>query len=136
LARSCLRRSSTHRAYQRELELCQRYYAKSFETGTQAAQNVGVNTGEFALIAAAAGAAVNRSVAFLYPLTMRIAVTPLLYSPGAASGQAYDETNSLACTSTTVASSSTKSFLINTTGNAGTTVGSRLGIHWDADAEF
>jgi hypothetical protein len=53
-----------------------------------------------------------------------------------ANAQARDETHSADCSSTTAAGVSTDGFYVTATGNASTTVGSILGLHYLADADL
>lgn len=127
--------------FQNSLLDCQAYYWKTFEVipgqNQTPQQNNGINTGELMWSASTAAATSNRSPFFAFPRTLRgIPNSITLYSPGAASAQAYDETASAVCTSTSVVNSSERGFNIVTTGNVSTAIGNSLAIHAAADAEL
>ena len=118
-----------------ELQLCQRYYEKSFAVATKPAQNVGAGTGEFDFMAGKAGAAAEFGTV-RYRVPKRAAATTLtLYNPAAANAQVRDETAAADCSAAATASSTDQGFRITATGNAGTAVGNILGVHWTAEAE-
>ena len=121
---------------QQEIARCQRYYSKTFAIATTPAQAVGANTGEFVFIAHAAGASLQRSPSYLFPVRMRTAPTITLYSPASASAEARDLTGGADCTSTSAAVINENQILVNATGAAGTAIGNRIGIHIAATAEL
>lgn len=124
------------RPYAQELALAQRYYWKSFTQQTAPAQNVGAGSGEIIFAASQAGANTAFSNSISFPVTMRAAPTITFYSPAAASAQVYDETVGGACTATALTRSNDWGFSLSCTGNAGTVVGSALGVHATASAEL
>lgn len=115
-----------------DLQLCRRYYWKTFDTHTAPAQ--AVSTASYRFIAGKAGATAQYA-AFLLPVAMRIAPTCTGYNHAAANSQARDGTAAADCSSTTVVAEG-NTIYINTTGNASTAVGNRLHIHITADAEL
>lgn len=58
-----------------------------------------------------------------------------LYSPAAASAQAYDFTAGAVCTTSLANYASDESFLVTTTGASGTVIGGWIGVHWAAEIE-
>lgn len=118
------------------LSECQYYYSKSFPSTVVPIQNLGENTGELIFIAARAGATGLASQSVFFPVEMR--ATPIMtgYSPEFANAQCYDESAPGVCTNTIFSYSSTKSFAIQCSGNAGTIIGNSIGLHWTADARL
>jgi hypothetical protein len=120
-----------------DLTLCQRYYSKSFNVDTAPVQNAGVNTGEAGGIAGKAGAVANAGFIFVtYKVQMRTAAALTLFNPAVANAQVRDEVAAVDHSATATANSQEQGFTVNSTGNASTAVGDRLGIHWTADAEL
>ena len=70
------------RPFGQELALCQRYYWKTFASGTAPAQNVGF-VGALCYRAPIAGASIN-TVAIRHPVQMRSTPAATYYNPGAA----------------------------------------------------
>jgi len=122
------------RPFEVEKAQCAVFYQKSFTYATAPAQSIGITTGETFQSAVTAGATSLRMPAFLSP-EMRVSPTVTLYSPAAASAEARDETAGANCSSTS-ATANTKILSLLTTGAAGTSVGNRIGVHWQADAEL
>ena len=84
------------RPHTTELQLCQRYYAKTFRQGTAPAQNVGERTG--CVTGYSLAATVSPTGVWRLPVEMRATPTVVTYNPSAAnanwrrSGSANDET--------------------------------------------
>ena len=124
-----------NKSYAQELSLCQRYYEKSFIPTTTPANNAGVNTGEFQILAGTAGAGTN--VGFItFSETKRTTPTVTLFNPANTNGSARDETLGADCSTTLNTALNQDGFLVTIAGNASTTFGNRLGIHWTAAAEL
>ncbi len=128
-------------SFQEVRSKCYPFYQKTFPYSTAPAQNVGVNTGEQIFISTVAGANAQASPYNNFIIPMRVAPNAgsniiTQYSPGAASGEIYDETAAGGATATTAANISTRGFYNTFTGNAGTAVGNVMGIHYTADAEL
>jgi len=124
--------------FEEELEICRRFYQKSFDLATTPAQNLGNGTGEETFIATIAGAVTNRSHRITFAPHMR-ATTGLamtLYNSAAANAQIRDQTAAADTSSAATANVTQSGFHVTCTGNAGTTVGGVLGFHWAADAEI
>lgn len=118
-----------------ELELCQRYYTKSFIQGTAPAQNVAINTGETQVAAAVAGVAADLFTT-TYPATMRSGVAPVFYNPAAANANIRDETAGADGGAVTLRYNTDRGFALTANGAAGTLAGNVLGIHWSVDADL
>lgn len=119
---------------------CYPFYQKTFTYATAPAQNVGTGTGEQIFMATIAGANAQRSPFFNFIIPLRVAPTGgnnviTQFSPGAATAQIYDETAPGACTNTTAVNITQRGFYDTLTGNAGTTVGGVLGIHYTIEGE-
>lgn len=124
--------------FEDELNVCRRFYQKSFDLATTPAQNLGNGTGEETFIATIAGANTNRSHRIKFSPRMR-ATTGLaltLYNSAAANAQIRDQTAAGDTSSAATANVTESGFHVTCTGNAGTTVGGVLGFHWAADAEI
>jgi len=120
-----------------ELDRVQRFYSKSFGIDTAPAQNVGLNTGEHKWVKVVAGATAARSPVWRFPVRMRAApTTTTLYSPGSASAQVRDETNTVDCTASAVVAGSDTGVAVTATGNAATVAEGLLGVHLSCDAEL
>lgn len=118
------------------LELCQRYYEKSFDYATIPAQNVGNDTGEWNWVAVSAGATTNRSPRLSYKVRKRAAATLTYFNPAAANANVRDETVAADCGAVTQSSNTEAGVRVQTVGAVGTVVGDNLGIHWVADARL
>lgn len=120
-----------------DLRWCQRRYQKSFNLDTTPDYNLGAGTGEETFIATIAGANINCSHRIKFHPPMRDTPGMVLYNPeAAASAQVRDQTAAGNCTSAATANVTQTGFHIACRGNAGTTVGGVLAVHWTADAEI
>jgi hypothetical protein len=119
-----------------DLNECMRFYRKSFLPATTPAQNVGAGTGEIRFPAITAAATVQRPPSVRFGAPMRSTPTITLYNPAAANGEARDITATADCSSTSSTNVSVNGFDLLTTGNASTSIGNSLGIHWTADARL
>jgi len=118
-----------------EYERCFRYYQKSFELDTNPASSVGIGTGETTFMAVTAGAtSANHRIVF--QSRMWAAPSMASFNPAVAGAQVRDQTNAVNCSSTAFINTSQTGTTITTTGNASTTAGARLGVHWVARAEL
>lgn len=125
-------RSWTPRHTSIELQLCRRYYWKTFELETAPAQSV--SSSAFRFIAGKAGGTTQYG-SFALPAPMRITPTCTTYNISAANSQVRDGTAAADCSGTSVVAEGSTIF-INATGNASTAVGNRLHVHITADAEL
>lgn len=119
-------------SYAAELAQCQRYYAKSFAQGTAPVTNAGASTGEEKFIAGKAGATTD----FVYvrlPVVMASAPTVTTYNPSAANSQIRDASAAIDCSSTASFNVFDRGFGILCIGDASTTAGNTLQVHWTAD---
>jgi len=122
--------------FAQELIECQYFYFKTFGYGTAPAQNVGALSGETIFLAGTAGANPSTAPSISFPRSMRATPAVTTYNPAAANAQIRDETAPGDVTVTTVINANEKQFAMSYTGNAGTVVGSRMGIHWAADIDL
>src|SRR5258706_11131930 len=124
------------RTIQEELQLCQRYYQKTFAQGITPIQNIGVNTGEQTFPIILAGVVAGHSPKVALNPTMRIAPNIIFYNPLALNAQARDIINNTDCSATVVQAVRDSGFRIDFTGNAGSAAGNLAAVHWTADAEI
>lgn len=75
------------RQYGQELALCQRYYSKSYSTGTAPATNT--SEGSFTYTATQTATSANQYTIY-YPVTMRAVPTVTIYTPSGTSGNITD----------------------------------------------
>lgn len=129
-------RTWMERHAQQELALCRHFYRKSFNVDTAPAQNVGAATGETSFGAFTAGAAQQRSQRIEFDTPMWGAPTVTTYNPAAANAEVRDETAGADCSAVAANDVEQTGFDISATGNAGTAVGNKLGIHWSAVKEL
>lgn len=123
------------RSWDEELVRCQRLYEKSFNYGTVPVQNAGTFTGEAFFPAITAGATPQRLPTIFFSVRKRSTPSITLYNPAAANAEVRDETANLDC-SATASLAWEASLQVNTTGNAGSSAGNRLGVHWVADSSM
>lgn len=113
----------------------QRYYWKTFNIGTAPAQNVGTNSGEMIAIPNQAGATASYFIR-RHPVQMRANASATLFNPSAANAQARDEVAVADCSATAFVRISQGEMMIQTTGNAGSTLNSFMGLHATFNADF
>jgi len=121
-----------------EFLLCQRHYWSTFKDGVAPAQNVGDYLSSFRFATQIAGAQVQRSSTYAFPVPMFAVPTVTIYSPMLASSEVYDAGISQTCTSTSVPATflNEKSFCVNYTGHASGSVGNALTFAATAEAEL
>ncbi len=123
------------RPFSVELELCKRYYVKSFAVDVAPAQAVAGNTEHF-FTAHTAGANTNRSGTIAFPVEMRAAPTVTLFNPAASNAEIRDANAAADCTSSAATAATVKGFRVTCTANASTAVGNLLSFQWTAVAEL
>ncbi len=123
------------RSFQEELQLCQRYYTKSFNYATAVAQNAGTSTGETYFVATQTGAVQQYAPSIPLPVVMRTAVAVNTYNPSAANAQPRNLTDAADCSAVS-ALASDSSLHLGWTGNAGQGLGDRIAVHWTVDSEL
>lgn len=125
-----------YRTFNEELELCQRYYQKSFELGTTPASAVGPNTGEHMCAQHGGASSGVRLPPLIFRPEMRAAPTVTLFNPDAAGSEMRNQTLAANDTSTSTVWASTKSARVTATSTAGAAVNNLHAIHWTAAAEL
>lgn len=123
------------RPFSVELELCKRYYVKSFGVDVAPAQSVAGNTEHF-FTAHTAGANTNRSGTVAFPVEMRAAPTVTLYNPAASNAEIRDANAAADCSSSAATAATAKGFRVTCVANASTAVGNLLSFQWSAAAEL
>jgi hypothetical protein len=126
------------RPIQLELLLCLRYYEKSFPYATAPAQNAGVNGTSFCFARATGAVASAAFIYIAYKVPKRAAATSITtYNPSATNAQVRDTAAGGDCSATTTIEPTENSFVVNATGNAGTTLGvGIMRIHWASEHEL
>lgn len=124
------------RPYQQELDLCQRFYVKSFAVDTAPAQNIGTGTSELRIrFQGTLASSVSFGIDYRFPVVMRVAPTGTTYNPSAASAEARNETAGVNGTSTAVACTTTTAWVTFTIGSSPSR-GDVMGVHASFDAEL
>ena len=118
------------------LELCQRYYEKSFPQATAPASSLSA-VGAIISSATKASTGTNQLIPSInFKVTKRVAPTTVTaYSPTVAGAQAYN-TAAGACSSTVLYIAADTNISFTFTGNVGGLVGDITQIHWTAEAEL
>lgn len=120
----------------KELELCQRYYNKTFSLNTVPATGIGSNTGELQWDYLRSAGGLTNNWRVRWPVPMRISPTVTFYNPTSANAQARDITLGADCSSTSGSNVTEKGMFITTTGAASSAVGDQIAVHWAASAEL
>jgi hypothetical protein len=130
--------SAVQRGHAEDLELCQRYYEKSFEQALAPATNLTDSTGIFVFTATKAGAVGQDSPTAFFKVKKRLGsgVTVTLYNQSAANNVVRDLTAGADTSTNTVIAIGETGFAINFTGAAGGAVGDRMLVHWTADCRI
>lgn len=119
-----------------ELQKCQRYYCKSFNTDIAPAQNAGL-AGAVRGFVSVAGATANQPIGVRFPVTMRAApATFVFYNPSAANAFVRNTTAGSDATATASSTPGENGTDIFFTGIAAWTVAQALAVHFSADAEI
>lgn len=122
--------------FQAELDLCQRYYQKTFAYATAPAQNAGVGTGE-AIFPQHVGASTGfNAEGRTYVQRMRVAPTMTYFNPAAANAQVRNTNTNTDCTGTGSTQIGEHQFAITATTPAGSAQSETLRVHWTASAEL
>jgi len=120
------------RSIQQELQLCQRYFEKTFLQGTAVGQNASIGTGEVFILSVNTAAAVNYFL-WQFAVKKRTSATVVTYNPSAANANWRD---------TTTNADKTAALLVATDAFAGvyvsatTAVSDNLRIHITANARM
>jgi hypothetical protein len=118
-----------------ELNLCQRYYEKSFDATQAPAAGLGEGGSEYVFPSTQSAGAQSQSPTFPFAVRKAFSPTMTLFNPGAAGGEVRNENRSENCSGTNYGVTET-GFWVVTTGSASTAFGDRLGIDWVADARI
>ena len=121
-----------------ELQLCQRFFQKSFPFSTAVAQNSGVYLGATSYVVVTGGAGISPSCRVNFSLPMRATPTLIFYSPSSATANWYNRgavANSGAG-STPYSEVSDRGFTTFNPQVAGDAVGNTIYVHWSSDAEI
>lgn len=126
-----------YRLYSTELALCQRYYEKSFETGTAPA-SAGSAAGAFEFAQQVAASAQQYGPSCKYAVVKRSTPTVTFYNWNAAGNQAVNVVTGATTTSLALRAgqSGVSSYSITFIAPAGTSVGQGLSVQWTADSEI
>lgn len=120
-----------------ELARCQRFFSKSFSIATVPAQNLGVTTGNIKWTAGVAGAVAGTWGRAQFPVEMWKAPAVTLYNPAAANAQVRQIGATAGdCATSSAAQITTQSTDFTTTPGASAVVGTILGVHYSAEADF
>lgn len=120
------------RSFADELALCRRYYQKSFPYSIAPTSNTGILTLPEVFVARTSGANREYCPTVRLQTTMRIPPTITFYNPTSIGSEATDIDAGGVCSSTHTDYVSEYSFNISTIGNASTSIGNRLAVHWAA----
>ena len=127
--------SFDYRPYTTELQLCQRYFEKSFDIGTAVAQNSGTYNGT----SVAASPGQLSGMAFgdtRFKINKRTAATLTFYNPAAANAFARDQNAGVDCTATSAWMAGESSFAISASTGIGSGATNRIAVHWSASSEL
>lgn len=120
-----------------ELLKCQRYFCKSFGLTTVPVQNAGITTGCVKWSAGVAGAVAGTWSTHQFPVEMFKIPTVTLFNPAVANAQVRQIGATAGdCTSSVAAETTTHSTGFTATPGASAVVGTILGVHYTADAEY
>jgi hypothetical protein len=120
-----------------DLEKCQRYFYKTFAYATVPAQSLGVTTGCIKWSAGVAGAVAGTWNYHAFPVPMWKAPTITLFNPAAANAQVRQIGATAGdCTSSSGAEITDRGCGVTCTPGASAVVGTILGVHLTAEAEF
>lgn len=124
------------RSFGEELQLCMRYYEKSFPYDTAPAQNVGSNVG--ALMISSLGASIASRGMINYKVPKRAVPTVTFYNPSAANAKWRNVDDGADSGTAAISNSNTseKSACVTDPGVAGNAIGECLAVHWAASSEL
>ena len=118
-----------------EWQMCQRFYCKSFDPGTQPAQNAGI-PGSYLVAQVIGPAAAQQLGMVILPSRMRAGPTVTLYNPSAATAQIRNLTRGTDWTASSANAVASGSFSLVGTTPAGSAAGDQALVHWTAEAEI
>lgn len=122
---------------QETLARCQRFFCKSFSLPTVPATNLGVTTGNIKWTAGVAGAVAGTWGRAQFPVDMWKVPTITLFNPAAANAQVRQIGATAGdCATSSGSQITTQSCDFTCTPGASAVVGTILGVHYTAEAEF
>jgi hypothetical protein len=127
--------SFEYRQYTTELQLCKRYYDKTFAINTAPAQNIG-RSGALETVAVRAATATGLSSYFRFSVPMRATPTVTTYNPFAANAQARNLDTSSDCSSTSIDNMNEIGGKFQYTLPLSTVSTNLISLQWSADAEL
>lgn len=122
------------RPYEAELLRCQRYYEKSFDAGTNPAQNAGFNGALFQSASAGAGTSVDFPARF--QATKRTVPTVTLYNPSASNAEIYNTFTGTSFSGSSGSNAGTGGFRAVGTSPASTAASHSCAVHYVASARM
>lgn len=122
------------RPFQTELELCQRYYEKSFNISIAPAPAAGYPGSVIISQIGTAATIVTGSVP--YKVYKRNSAIPIFYNPASATNQARNVDSGAECSSTSSLSVAESGFAVQFVTGAGSASAHRNGVQWDVSAEY
>lgn len=124
-----------HRPFGTELDLCQRYFEKSFDIGVAPAQNIATYIGAQGNIQAIA-AGLGTGFDFRFQMRKRATPTVVFYNPFAANAQARNSSSGTDTTALTAAYISESGVICSYTTAAASSAGTGSYFNWTAAAEL
>ncbi|RON61016.1 carbohydrate-binding protein CenC [Pseudomonas fluorescens] len=125
-----------YRPLAEEFMLCQRYFEKSFANRLPIRANNGSPTCIASFTQAAAANAGQYGMVITMQVQKRVQPTIVMYCPGEASSQVWNQSIGKACTGTTVQSVTERCVAFATVTAVNSVPGQTLQIEWTADAEL
>lgn len=122
-----------YRPFTQELEMCKRYYQKTFPYATAPVQNGGLSGAVQMMNLSSAQFCRYQCV---FGPTMLAAPTMTSYNPSVTNIHPRNTSNAGDCSSTSFANTNTQGSCLTTISNSGSTAGDQLIFHWTAEAEL
>lgn len=136
LSNSQIDHPQKYRTFNEELELCKRYYQKSFNYDIAPVSNAGVNTGEINYAQIGGLSSVVRGLQVEYKPELRASPTFVIYNPEAAGNETRNRTLAANDTGSAVNQSSAKRTFIQSTSSGSAATNHIHSFHFTADAEL
>jgi hypothetical protein len=127
------------RDYGTELQLCQRYFFKTFGGSTKPDQNVGT-AGSYVMPQVVGASTTQNGITVSLPVAMRAQTTITTYNPSAANAQVRNTSVNADCTNTGITSIGNQGYFWGIapfcTNAAGSAAGNQLRVHITIDGEL